>query len=73
MLDSYLGLSQLWAPFSSSCGASQVAIGAVLTQARHPLAYFSENLNGSRLNYSIYDKESVVWLDLWNIEVIVSS
>ena len=32
-------------------------IGVVATQGKRPLAYFSEKLNGSRLNYSTYDKE----------------
>ncbi|XP_071933206.1 uncharacterized protein [Coffea arabica] len=32
-------------------------IGAVLLQEGHPVAYFSEKLNGAALNYSTYDKE----------------
>ncbi|XP_057520884.1 uncharacterized protein LOC130801134 [Amaranthus tricolor] len=32
-------------------------IGAVLVQEGRPVAYFSEKLNQSRLNYSTYDKE----------------
>ncbi|KAK8676548.1 hypothetical protein V6N13_142122 [Hibiscus sabdariffa] len=32
-------------------------IGAVLTQDGHPIAYFSEKLNGASLNYPTYDKE----------------
>jgi len=28
-----------------------------LMQEKRPIAFFSEKLNGARLNYSIYDKE----------------
>ena len=48
---------------------ARVGIRVVLTQSKHPLAYFSEKLNGSRLNYSIYDKELyaiVRALEHWN-------
>ena len=48
-------------PFSIACDASDVAIGAVLTQdidgEEHPICYFSQKLNAAERKYSATERE----------------
>ncbi|XP_057820856.2 uncharacterized mitochondrial protein AtMg00860-like [Cryptomeria japonica] len=49
-----LDLSQ---PFEIETYASQYALGAVLKQNGHPVAYHLEKISSAKRNYSTYDKE----------------
>jgi hypothetical protein len=43
--------------FQVRCDTSGFMIGVVLSQDNRSIAYFSENLNDAKKNYSMYDKE----------------
>ncbi|RDX88532.1 hypothetical protein CR513_29858, partial [Mucuna pruriens] len=43
--------------FKLECDASSVGIGVVILQEGHLIAYFSEKLKGTQLDYSTYDQE----------------
>ena len=52
-----LALPNFTKTFDIECHAFNIGIGVVLLQEGHPIAYFSEKLKGSHLNYSTYDEE----------------
>ena len=52
-----LTLPDLQHPFEIEKDASDYAIGAVLTQQGHPVAYHSEILSETVRKYPTYDKE----------------
>ena len=44
-------------PFTLHTDASDYALGAVLSQNEHPVAYYSRKLTDSEINYAVHDKE----------------
>jgi len=49
--------------FEVEYNPSGVGIGAVFTEAKRPLGYFSEKLSGPKLDYSAYNKEYYVFIE----------
>jgi hypothetical protein len=52
-----LSLPNFTKTFEIECDTSKLDIKVILLQQKRPITYFSENLNGSILNYPTYDKE----------------
>jgi hypothetical protein len=52
-----LALPDLQQPFEIETDASDYAVGAVLTQHNHPMAYHNETLSDVVRKYPTYDKE----------------
>ena len=52
-----LALPDFSQPFKLHCDATKIGIGAILSQNGKPVAYFSEKLCRSKLNYNIYGLE----------------
>jgi len=58
--DPILALPNFTKSFEIECDSSNLGIVVVLILEGHPIAYFSEKMNGVALNYSTCDKELYV-------------
>ncbi|KAL0315438.1 UNVERIFIED_CONTAM: Retrovirus-related Pol polyprotein from transposon [Sesamum radiatum] len=53
-----LGLPNFSLPFDETTDASYIAVGAVLSQLHHPIAFFSKKLCLRMQSFSTYDRET---------------
>ena len=58
-----LAYPDFFKPFKLTTDASNVALGSVLTQGNHPIAFYSRTLNSAERNYSTIEKELLAILD----------
>lgn len=54
-------------PFEVACDTSHLAIGGVLREQGHPIAFFSEKLSDAKHRYSTYELELYAMVQLSNI------
>lgn len=67
-----LKLPDFTKPIEVECDASDKGMGAVLLQEGHFVAYFSVKLNVSKINYSTYVRNALLWFGLWITSLIIS-
>jgi len=50
-------------PYKVTTDASDLALGAVLMQEGHPVAYHSQKFNDAEINYATHEKEMLAIVD----------